>query len=180
LVAFAAGSASAQQQQQPAPTPGVLDQVYACANIADEAQRLACYDGAVGRLREAQNSGNLVAVDREQAQQVDREAFGFSLPSLGRLFGGGRNDSNASAAAVARPGFERIDELDLVVERVVRRGDGTALFIMSNGQSWSQIDDENPRNVRAGGHVTIRRATLGSYLMHVDAGGPALRVRRTQ
>ena len=175
FVALAVGPAAAQQQTPP---PGVLDQVYACADISDEAQRLACYDGAVGRLREAQSSGNLVAVDRQQAEELDRDAFGFSLPSLARLFGGGSD--SASSGAAARPRFEPIDEMTLEIARVQRRRDGTAIFTMTNGQVWSQIDNENPRNARVGGQVTIRRATMGSYLMSIAAGGPALRVRRTQ
>jgi len=162
-----AGAASAQERVA---NPPVLDQVYACAAIAEEAARLACYDGAVGRLREAQNSGNLVAVDRQQAETVEREAFGFSLPSLPRLFG---NRGDGSAAP-------EVAEMALQIDRVSRRGDGTATFYMTNGQVWTQIDDANARNVRPGGQVTIRRATLGSFLMSVQAGGPALRVRRSQ
>ena len=182
LVAAALGSASAQQPPATQPsTPGVLDQVYACASIAEEAPRLACYDGAVGRLREAQNTGNLLAVDRAQAEEVDRDAFGFSLPSLGRLFGGGSENASASTPSAARPpAFTPTEEMQLEIARVAMRRDGTASFTMTNGQVWSQIDDESPRNARAGGQVTIRRAAMGSFLMSVDAGGPALRVRRTQ
>lgn len=182
LAAAALGSASAQDPpaSQPA-TPGVLDQVYACAGVAEENQRLACYDGAVGRLREAQNTGNIVAVDRAQAEEVDRDAFGFSLPSLARLFGGGSENASASSTSAARPpAFERVDEMQLEIARVAMRRDGTAAFTMTNGQVWSQIDNESPRNVRTGGQVTVRRASMGSYLMSVEAGGPALRVRRTQ
>ncbi|MBC7769418.1 MAG: hypothetical protein H7124_11585 [Phycisphaerales bacterium] len=168
FVAFAAGSAAAQDRA-PA-SPPVLDQVYACANVADETQRLACYDGAVGRLREAQTSGNLVAVDRQQAQEIEREAFGFSLPSLPRIFGNRGNEA---------PGAEVL-EMALVIDRVVSRRNGPSTFYMTNGQAWTQIDNEVARNVRAGGEVTIRRAALGSFLMSVRAGGPALRVRRSE
>lgn len=167
FVAIAAGAASAQT---PTGNPAVLDQVYACSSIAEETARLACYDGAVGRLREAQSSGNLVAVDRQQAETVEREAFGFSLPSLPRIFG---NRGNSVAAP-------EIAEMALEIDRVSRRGDGSATFYMTNGQVWSLVGDENPRNVRPGGQVTVRRATLGSFLMSVEAGGPALRVRRVQ
>lgn len=168
FVAFAAGTAAAQDQR--AQSPQVLDQVYACANITDEAQRLACYDGAVGRLREAQSSGNLVAVDRQQAEQVEREAFGFSLPSLPRLFGNRGNEAAAPEVA----------EMALTIDRVVTRRNAPATFYMTNGQVWTQLDETNAWNVRAGGQVTIRRATLGSFLMSVEAGGPAIRVRRAQ
>jgi hypothetical protein len=174
FIAFAA-PVSAQEQT---PTPSVLDQVYACRTISDEAQRLACFDGAVGRLQEAQTSGNIVAVDRGQVQEMDREAFGFSLPSLGRLFGGGGSSSNQSAASTPR--FEQVDELQMEIASVTHRRNGPSTFHMANGQVWVQIDDEVARNVRQGGRVTVRRATLGSYLMSVAAGGPAIRVRRQQ
>lgn len=171
FIALAVAPAWAQEQQ-PAPTPGVLDQVYTCANIGEEAARLACYDAAVGRLRQAQTSGDLVAVDRQQARELEREAFGFSLPSLPRLFGSGGGGHGPDQPDVA--------EMQLEIARVSHRRDGTAAFTMTNGQVWTQIDDENPRNARAGGRVTIRRAAMGSFLMSVEAGGPALRVRRTQ
>ena len=117
-------------------------------------------------------------MDRTQAEELDREAFGFSMPSLSRLFGGGNDDADNTARS--EPRFERIDEMPMEVARVVRRGDGTISVTMTNGQVWSQIDNENGRNVRVGGQVIIRRATFGSYLMSVPAGGPALRMRRTQ
>ncbi|MEZ5956439.1 MAG: hypothetical protein R3C27_04420 [Hyphomonadaceae bacterium] len=167
----------AAQQQTPGGNPDVLDQVYSCRSISDEAQRLACYDGAVGRLQEAQNTGNLVAVDRGQAQEMDREAFGFSLPSLSRIFGGGSNQNSASASA---PQFERVDNIQMQIASVTHRRNLPSTFRMTNGQVWVQIDDEVARNVRDGGNVTIHRASMGSYLMSVEAGGPAIRVRRQQ
>jgi hypothetical protein len=156
--------------QQPDNTPPVLDEVYACASISEAEARLACYDAAVGRLREAQTSGNLVAVDRQQAQEIERDAFGFHLPSLPRIFGRNSNE----------PAAETVAEMRLEIASVVRRRNGPATFTMTNGQIWTQIDDENARNAREGGTVTIRRATFGSFLMSVDAGGPAIRVRRSQ
>lgn len=172
LCLIVAAAAPAFAQEAPGPTPGVLDQVYACASVTDQTARLACYDAAVGRLREAQNSGSLVAVDRESVRQVEREGFGFSLPSLSNLFRRGGGGAPAVVEEIAEQQFE--------IASIAMRRDGTAAFTMTNGQVWSQIDNESPRNARVGGQVTIRRATLGSYLMSVAAGGPALRVRRTQ
>ncbi|MEQ1491679.1 MAG: hypothetical protein ABL932_14145 [Terricaulis sp.] len=168
------GSVAAQDQ---APTPDVLSQVYSCRSITDETQRLACYDGAVGNLQSAQNSGNLVAVDRQRAQEVDREAFGFQLPSLSRIFG---NSSSHSASNPAAPRFETVDNIQMQIASVTVRRNLPSTFRMTNGQVWVQIDNENARSVREGGSVTIERASMGSFLMHVDAGGPAIRVRRQQ
>ncbi len=172
FIAFA-GPVAAQEQ----PTPDALDRVYACRSITDEAQRLSCYDAAVGNLRAAQDSGNLVAVDREHAQEVDREAFGFQLPSLSRLFGSNGDTANGNPNT---PQFERVDDIQMTIAGVTHRRNLPSTFRMSNGQVWVQIDDEVARNVREGGTVTIERASMGSYLMRVEAGGPAIRVRRSQ
>jgi hypothetical protein len=173
-LAFIALTGSVAAQEQP-PTPDALGRVYACRSITDEAQRLACYDGAVGNLQAAQDSGNIVAVDRQRAEEVDREAFGYQLPSLSRIFG------NASSSTNPRqPQFERVDNIQMQIASVSRRRNMPSTFRMTNGQVWVQIDDEVARNVREGGNITIERASMGSYLMHVEAGGPAIRVRRQQ
>jgi len=130
----------------------------------------------VGRLREAQNSGNVVAIDRGQAQEMDREAFGFSLPSLSRIFGGGSGRQSAAST----PRFEAVDEIAMEIASVTHQRNAPSTFRMTNGQVWVQIDDEVARNVRQGGSVTVRRASFSSYLMSVEAGGPAIRVRRIQ
>lgn len=168
FVIFTLFAAAAAAQTPPQQRAGVLDQVYACASVSGETERLACYDQAVGRLRQAQTSGEVVAVDRAQAEEIERDAFGFSLPSLPRLFGRERD---------AEPTFT---ELQLEIARVERRADLSSRFTMSNGQVWSQVGTDSVRHVRPGGAVTIRRAAMGSFLMSVEAGGAAIRVRRTQ
>ncbi|MGE0596132.1 MAG: hypothetical protein AB7P07_07200 [Hyphomonadaceae bacterium] len=159
-----AGPAAAQ----PAPSPQVLDQVYACANVTDESERLACYDAAVGRLRQAQTSGELVAVDRAQAEELNRDAFGFSLPSLPRIFGGGGD------------GDDPIDEVSMEIARVQPRPDGKHWIHMTNGQIWAMVDSaQSNRRAREGAQVTVRRAAVGSFMMSFG-GGQAFRVRRQE
>jgi hypothetical protein len=171
LIAILALPAAAQTSppQRSPENPAVLDEVYACSQITDEHQRLECYDRAVGRLHEAQNRGDVVAVDRQQAERVNREAFGFSLPSLGNLFAG--------LGGHSRIATEDIAEISGHIARI-SRDRGRATFTLDNGQQWQQIDDESTANVRSGGEVRIRRAALASFLMHVESGGPAIRVRR--
>jgi hypothetical protein len=178
LIAFAAGVAAAApalaQVQAPQDDPAVLRQVYDCTSIADDAARLACFDAAVSGLRAAQAEGSFAAIDREQAAELNREAFGFNLPSLPRLglprLGGGED----------RPAELEVSEVNMVIERVSRAGDGDYVFIMTNGQRWEQVSNERVSMIRPGGEVRIRRAAMGSYLMIVEAGGPAQRVRRVQ
>lgn len=173
LLVFAlAGPASAQ----PAPpqAPEVVAKVYACAEIADPAARLACFDAAVGAMKSAQTQGQFAAVDAAGVRQIEREAFGFSLPSLPRLGLPGfslRRDDDAGA--------ERTAEMGMTIART-GRFDGRPSFVMDNGQVWVTIGSETNRLARAGGKVTIKRASMGSYLMSVDAGGTSLRVRRAE
>ncbi len=164
---FAASPAFAQTE--PNAQPGALTRAYDCMAIQEDAARLACYDDAVGRLRAAQTSGEVVAVDRVEAERLERESFGFQLPSLGsflpRLGGGGQ----------ARA---QIEDLEAQVERIVPRSDGRRAFVMTNGQVWVQTEPQRAGNVRADDTVTIRRAAMGSFMLVSPRGGAGHRVRR--
>src|SRR5580692_2504111 len=80
-----------------------------CRAITDPTDRLACYDKAAAALDEAQTKGDVVIVDRQQAQAVKRQAFGFNLGAALSIFdrpGGkeGAKDKEAdeSITAIAR------------------------------------------------------------------------------
>ncbi len=143
------------------PTP--LSPVVACRDIADPADRLACYDQQVGALKAAQDKGEIVAYDKDKVKTVQREAFGFSLPSLPKL---------------GLPG-EDIDSVDVLVTKMRHVGGETWIFFLDNGQIWEQIDDRLSRPRRLPIEASIRTAAFGSYLMKVG-DQRAVRVRRVQ
>jgi hypothetical protein len=161
LVLLFALPASANETNQP---PAPVAEVYACAGIEEDAARLACYDGAVGRMRQAESQGQFVAVDREQVQVMRRESFGLSLPNIANLFSRGDDD--------------QVTQLEFQIARVIPRPDGRHVFVMSDGQRWSQIEPRRTSNVRVGDTVTVRRAALGSFMLSSERGGGAHRVRR--
>jgi len=77
-----------QALAQSSAQPDELQAIYACKTIEDAKKRLACYDSSVGRFEAAEKSGD---VSKTAIEKVERDAFGFnipSLPSLGKLFGG--------------------------------------------------------------------------------------------
>jgi hypothetical protein len=176
LALAAAGVAAAQPAPQPQ-SPEAIAKVYACAAIADPAQRLACYDAAVGAMKTAESQGEFAAVDAAGVRQIEREAFGFSLPSLPRLALPSLRRGNGTGTAAAP--VERTAELSMTIARV-GRFDGRQSFVMDNGQVWVLLDSQGNRLARPGAAVTVKRASLGSYLMSVEAGGAALRVRRAE
>lgn len=177
LLALAlAGPVGAQPPTLQAQAPDAIAKVYACGEIAESAARLACFDAAVAAMKTAQTQGQFAAVDAAGVRQIEREAFGFSLPSLPRLGLPGlrRGDGGVAAAET-----ERTPELTLTIARI-GSFDGRPSFVMDNGQVWVVIGNEGNRLARPGGAVTIRRASMGSYLMSIAAGGTALRVRRAE
>jgi hypothetical protein len=177
---FAVATPAFAQPQLPAPaSPEVIQKVYACAGMTDDTARLACFDAAVGALKTAETQGQFTAVDAAGVRQLEREAFGFSLPSLPRLTLPSFGRSGGGGGVAAPAADTSTAELDLTISR---RGslDGRPTFVMSNGQVWALVGSEDNRLARAGANVTIRRAAVGSYLMSVPAGGTSLRVRRAE
>ncbi|MGB3627223.1 MAG: hypothetical protein WA989_15430 [Henriciella sp.] len=145
--------------------------VYACIDVADDLERLACYDAAVGRLKAAEETGDVVTVTREQVEEVKRDSFGFSLPSLPKLVMpklGGDDDSE-------------IKEMTIAVDRISRGGDGKFIVYLENGQVWQQIESKKVYYSAKRGveNVTIKSAALGSFRMQFDDGVP-FRARRIQ
>lgn len=171
--AFSAALCATAYAQAPAParSPEALERVYACAKLTGDAERLACFDAAVGRLQQAQTQGEITAIDKAQARAIERESFGFTLPSLNwpNLFGG-------ASPTVAEAPTEAVTS---TITRVTGSGRG-ATFILENGQAWQSVDSDANRNARPGAPVSVRRAAFGSFLMSVETGGTALRVRRVQ
>lgn len=163
LLAFAATSAQAQEAER----AQVLDQLAACRPVTDPAQRLACYDAAAAALDEAERSGEVVVLDREQMNETRRGLFGFALPNMD-LF-------NRGEGVVV----EEIDNVEYVVRTAREFRDDEWVFTMEDGSVWRQIDGRMWGRPRAGETAVVRRAALGSFLMNVG-DAPAIRVRREQ
>lgn len=137
-----------------------------CRKVADDAGRLACFDQAAAALDQAEAKGDVVIVDREQARQVRRQAFGFALPSIS-MFEKGETR-------------EVLDNVTGVVDSARQNGAGKWVVKLKDGAVWTQVDaNELHRTPKAGMSVTIRQASLGSFMMSVDGGG-AFRVRRVE
>jgi hypothetical protein len=165
---FSLGFTTAAIAQTAAPpTPDAVSAVFACASVQSEEERLSCYDSAVANMQRAQTQGDLVAVDRAQVRTIQRESFGFSLPSISGLL-----------PNLARQEADTVEQLEMQVTRITDRANGRHAFVMNNGQVWTQVEAQRVYNIREGDTITVRRAALGSYLLSPARGGAAHRVRR--
>ncbi|MEW5684833.1 MAG: hypothetical protein AB1942_07940 [Pseudomonadota bacterium] len=159
-------SAGVAWAQKPPSRAAIVDKLIDCRKITEDAGRLACYDQAAGALETAEAKGDVVIVDREQARQVRRQAFGFSMPSLS-LFEKGETQ-------------EELENVAGVLDSARQNTAGKWVIKLQDGAIWTQVDaNELHRTPKSGASVKIRQASMGSFIMSIDGGG-GIRVRRTE
>lgn len=158
VAALAAGAAFAQE----AP----LAKVYACAGLPKADERLACYDAAIAGLKQAEATGGVAVVSREQITEASEQAFGFRKPE---------------AAGIAAPNAaQQLDNVQVTIASAAKRADGKYRFTLDNGQVWDQIEVERIDRIGAFPlKAEIKAAALGSFLMRIE-GGRSIRVRRVK
>ena len=144
----------------------VLKDLLDCRGLSDPTQRLACYDKAATVMDQAEAKGDIVVVDREQAREVRKQAFGFTLPSMS-LFERGEKP-------------EQLSKVSGVVASAHPMRNGKWVVTLEGGAVWTQIDTEVlARDPKPGMKVEIQSAALGSYLLSV-AGQRSFRAHRDQ
>lgn len=84
LILSAAGAALLAPVAEARQGDPVAD-VLACRRIEDIESRLACFDASAARLETARQAGDIYVVEREAVEAVERDSFGFNLPSLPRF-----------------------------------------------------------------------------------------------
>ena len=147
--------ALAKDKEQPGAPPPVYQAVVDCREIADSAQRLACFDRTVGVMASATAGKDLVVLDRATMRETRKGLFGFSLPKL-KLFGGGSEDEAK----------EEVTEILSTITAVRTASDGKPIFVIADGARWKQTDGRHVF-AKAGDPIRIKKALLGSYNANV-------------
>lgn len=134
-----------------------------CGAVADDRDRLACYDAEFGRPEPA---GAAVAAGTIAAPVSSAEAdFGLSKWTKRNL------DPEAAKAAPQR--------ITARVRQVGQQRDGRFVVTLDNDQVWLQSETMSRARVAVDDVVTIREASLGSFLL-VTPNDVATRVRRVR
>jgi hypothetical protein len=165
LAAGLAVAGGAQAKDKDKEDVAAFRAVLDCRTLKDDAQRLACYDAATARMGEAETKGDIVVIDRAKATQAHKEAFGLPIPSL------------AFVTKALKP--EEVNRLDGLVEAARADANGDWTLRLQGGAVWRQISGDLSRPPHAGSKVSIRKGTLGSFLMNVD-DQPSIKVHRDQ
>lgn len=157
------------------------DSLAQCAQLPDDAERLACYDRLAGRapsvptvatgLAATQSSGPAPATAPARAAVVASEPaaapdpvadFGLSQQALKE------RDPDGWAESITG-----------TVGSVAQSASGRYVVALDNGQVWAQTETNAHPVLKAGDVVKIKRAALGSFVLN----GPrsvSWRVRRVR
>jgi len=162
LTMAAAGSAGAQD------LPAGVDELLRCREVTDDAERLRCFEEKSDALAGALERREVVAADRQEVQEAKRQLFGFSLPDLNMFDGGEAGEDE-----------DDVDSVEGTVASVSQDANSRWVLTLESGQVWRQSDSRAIVRPRPGQPVTIRRASMGSFMMRVN-NQPGIRVQRSR
>ena len=115
-------------------------------------------------MQQAETSGDLLTIDKEQRRAVRRQAFGLTLPSF-TLFDRGEKPEEA-------------DRITVKIAGSSRTAFGKWVIKLDDGAIWRQTDDNELMNdPHPGSTAVIKRGALSSFFMNID-GQLAIRVHR--
>jgi hypothetical protein len=149
-----------------AATP-IADDLAHCAAIAAPETRLACYDILAHRAAEGTAAPARAPLASSPAASPPPASAPTASPA-------------ATPAPIVEdpknfglsPAQQHVENVQVKSEAaqvvsISRGGTGQAVVVLDNGQSWQLLDDDGW--VSTGNKVTIKRAALGSFLMHTPS-----------
>lgn len=161
--------------------PGGAEAFLACARIADDAERLQCYDRAVaglsaeGRRLAAERAAAAEAAARARAEAEARAAAEAAERAKAAQIEGFGARGGAPAEREAR-----LDRIEAAVAETFTDSQRKRVFLLDNGQMWRQTDGIFLPTVKPGTAVVVRRGTMGGFMMRIDSLNrtvPVMRIR---
>jgi hypothetical protein len=147
-----------------------------CADIADPAKRLECFDAATARGKAALAAPAppaQVAQPPKEKSLLDWFGFSRSAPvTKPEDFG----------KPAPEPGPNEVTQISDGVLEFAKTARGKALFILENGQVWRQIDGDStdvwapPPGTKM--RVTIETGAMSSYNLTIDGRKAMIKVNR--
>lgn len=170
IVLFAAGAARADEARD------ALGDFVKCAEVADPAKRLECFDRAAVRGKAALTTPVPSAQSAQPAKEKSLlEWFGFSKPNP-------VTKPEEFGKPTPEPGPNEVTQIADSVLEFGKTARGKALFILENGQVWRQIDgDSTDVWAPAPGarmKVTITTGIFGSYNLTIEGRKDLIKVNR--
>jgi len=185
-VAAPAGAATRSERD-------VLEDMAICSDIADEAERLRCFDNVMPKVRaalgRAAEEGDAISLfgltlwedsdgdgqaDADDGEPTRPEDFGIeNVPA--------ENRPDAETRTTEADTDDRLEVITSIKANIVETltaRDGSYVFVLDNGQIWRQTDADRVFKSRRDTVAIIETGFLGSYRMHFEGKNQTFTVRR--
>lgn len=159
LAALSGISTSAMAQNDRSP---LFQNLIDCKAIQDPGQRLACFDQRTAELESAEQSDQVIVLDKQQIEEAKRKNFG-------------RYGETVLPESIFGEGMKAITTK---VDWIAYGGDGKMRFGVAEGDtSWVQTDTTRvyPRP-KVGDEVELKKTALGGFF--AKFGKRAMRVKQ--
>ncbi len=150
------GGISVMAQPTLTPSATYISDLKVCGGIADESQRVACYDAKVSAFIRAVDAGDVRLLDRAEVRRTKRQLFGISVPELEIL----KEDGNEAEVS---------DLFETTITSAARLSATSWRFTTAEGAVW-EINNA-PRRLKpitAGDTVTFKKAALGFFFVRIN------------
>jgi hypothetical protein len=153
-----------------------------CSGVQEPAQRLACYDSLMPRVRAAlaAGPGDLSRDDQTTLFGLNLDIFGSSQARTPEQFGA--NDLPARPDSSVQGSARPIESITANVTEFATTPTGKFIVFLDNGQVWrqQQSDTGNARFKSSGNVVTISYGMLGSYTLQLNGSNKVFKVNRVK
>ena len=146
-----------------------------CSEIADHQDRLSCYDFKFPRTETSPSYQKASVLTREVEvdEQVMPEASTEAESATSIISNAEPVEANMESSKSSFWGFlkkdKALEEVTVTVMDILNKDQQKMAFLLSNDEIWLQ---DAPRNlpIYRGDEVTIKKATLGGYIMRNNSG----------
>lgn len=136
-----------------------LQTLLSCSRVADNDERLDCFDKAAEAVEKARMAGDLLVADRDELAAQRKADFG------------GASDRGPF------PGAPEVNEVSFILQSVRKTSGGLFILVMEDGSVWQQTESAILRIPRPGAKVLVESGALGSFRASIN-GGKIFRVKR--
>lgn len=151
-----------------------------CAQIADDAARLACFDALALSVRGQDAEASQPAVAAPPAPSATPSAPAAPPDRAAQIDAFGAEDLPETLRPAVLPATQ-IESFEAMAVAVRHQARGRETIELDNGQVWRQSASARSLGLRIDGEpqpVTVRRGLLGSYLICNPANNRCISVRR--
>lgn len=140
-----------------------MPELLACARIARDADRLACFDAAVAKSSaEARRISEARAAESARIAKEEAAAAAAAAAATAAA----QQQAKREAFGKVGPDPDDVQEVETQLSEVLTNASGLGVFVLANGQMWRQVDTVALPRWKEGDAVKLTRGSLGGFRLN--------------